>query len=74
MALTRGFLFEATFARIIEAGLLRWQPSRDGNAHPACIARSAMAPASRSAKPNHCATFRWSRFLLNHVTHAHLCH
>jgi hypothetical protein len=30
MAFSRGFLFEATFAKIIEAGLLRWQCSRDG--------------------------------------------
>ena len=30
MAFPRGFLFEATFAKIIEAGLLRWQCSRDG--------------------------------------------
>jgi hypothetical protein len=28
MAFPRGFLFEATFAKIIEAGLSRWQCSR----------------------------------------------
>lgn len=28
MAFSRGFLFEATFAKIIEAGLSRWQCSR----------------------------------------------
>ena len=42
MAFSRGFLFEATFAKIIEAGLSRWQCSSDGNTHPAGIARSAI--------------------------------
>jgi hypothetical protein len=42
MAFSRGFLFEAAFAKIIEAGVSRWQCSSDGNTHPAGIARSAI--------------------------------
>jgi hypothetical protein len=36
MAFSWGFVIEATFAKIIEAGLLRWQCSRDGTQHTSC--------------------------------------
>jgi hypothetical protein len=54
MAFSRGFLIEATFARIIEAGLLRWQ--MHGNIHPADFARSAISGSFASdvgAFPGH---------------------